>query len=150
MNGHCMVLGPRTDGRQEQHQGQVEISTLYIELVLVPCSDQCQFELGNCVLSSIVVVLWPGSMLLAREPYIEPWWRWNACILPCRLRLPERRILVDSIHFCTFALALDLYVRKSTTARTVKCKMHADGYWPLDTMHCYAVLESVPVLVPVQ
>ena len=47
MNGHCMVLGPRTDGRQEQHQGQVEISTLYIELVLVPCSDQCQFELGN-------------------------------------------------------------------------------------------------------
>ena len=47
MNGHCMVLGPRTDGRQEQHQGQVEISTPYIELVLVPCSDQCQFELGN-------------------------------------------------------------------------------------------------------
>ena len=42
-----MVLGPRTDGRQEQHQGQVELSTLYIELVLVPCSDQCQFELGN-------------------------------------------------------------------------------------------------------
>ena len=43
MNGHCMVLGPRTDGRQEQHQGQVEISTLYIEVVLVPLSDQCQF-----------------------------------------------------------------------------------------------------------
>ena len=57
MNGNYMVLGPRTDGRQEQHQGQVEISTLYIEVVLVPFSDQCQFELGNCVLSSIVVVL---------------------------------------------------------------------------------------------
>ena len=57
MNGYCMVLGPRTDGRQEQHQGQVELSTLYIELVLVPFFDQCQLELGNCVLSSIVVVL---------------------------------------------------------------------------------------------
>ena len=47
MNGYCMVLGPRTDGRQEQLQGQVEISTPYIELLLAPCSDQCQFELGN-------------------------------------------------------------------------------------------------------